>query len=397
MPPLRHGAPTGIPSFVFIAQAHSFTQQARLAITLAWVAGFTNVLTIIICDHATSHVSGTVSQWGMDLIQGKWDLLYLTSYLIATFFMGAAVSTICTEAGKRQGWESIYVLPMAIQALLLCAFAIGVEFYDHKEIRSGPMLYSMLGLASSSMGLQNATITRISGGVVRTTHMTGVLTDLGSDSVHLLLAVIDWLREPRAKRARFRKAMQLQPSARRVSLLASIVGSFALGAGLAAFGYEKLPHGAMFVPVAFLLWVVYQDVRVPICEIQASDAVDEETGLTLPEGLSVFKLRRRSGRRAKAHRMPDLMAWSDRLPAAARVVVLDLHGSAEINDNAAAELRALAQHFEKTGRMLIISGVARDGFDALARVGAGGLLARGMIWPDFELALARGFELAQAK
>lgn len=380
--------------FVFIAQAHSFTQQARLAVTLAWIAGFTNVVSILICGHATSHVSGTVSQWGLDLIEGKWGLLGLTSFLIGTFFLGAAASTVCTEVGRRRGWESIYVLPMAIQAVLLCTFAIGAELYDPEQIKEGGLLYTMLGLASGSMGLQNATITRISGGVVRTTHMTGVVTDLGSDCVHLLLVVLDWMGAPRQKRPSLWRAMKAAPSMRRVSLLASIAGSFALGAGLGAFGYEQMPHGAMFVPVAFLLWIVYQDIRVPICEIHASDAVDEATGLTLPEGLGVFHLHRRSARGSRMHRMPDLFAWSDRLAPTVGVVVLDLRGAATVDENAAIELRALSRHFEKTGRVLIIAGVGREAYGAMERVGAGDLLQRGLVWPDYELALARGFELA---
>jgi uncharacterized membrane protein YoaK (UPF0700 family) len=379
---------------VFIAQAHSFTQQARLAITLAWIAGFTNIVCIIVCGYATSHVSGTVSQWGRDLVEGKWDLLTITSYLIATFFLGAVASAICTETGRRRGWESIYVLPMTIQAMLLCTFAIGAELYAPEEIRTGTVLYLMLGLASSAMGLQNATITRISGGVVRTTHMTGVVTDLGTDCVHSALAVLDWSRAPRERRPALWSAIRTNPSARRVSLLASIAGSFALGAGLGAFCYEKLPQGAMFAPVAFLLWIVFQDVRMPICEIEESSEVDQETGLTLPKGLGVFHLRRNAKRSKRAHRIPDLFAWSDRLPAATRVVVLDLHGAARIDDNAAVELRALAQHFEKSARVLIIAGVGREAFGALERVGAGDLLRRGLVWPDYELALARGFELA---
>ncbi len=32
---------------MFISKAHTFKQQARLAITLAWVAGYTNVITLI--------------------------------------------------------------------------------------------------------------------------------------------------------------------------------------------------------------------------------------------------------------------------------------------------------------------------------------------------------------
>lgn len=393
IPTWRRRAPHWTHRRVFIAQAHSFTQQARLAVTLAWVAGFTNILSIIICGHATSHVSGTVSQWGLDLVEGKWELLLLTSHLIATFFIGAVVSAMCTEVGRRRGWESIYVLPMAIQALLLCAFAIGAELYDHREIRSGGMLYTMLGLASSAMGLQNATITRISGGVVRTTHMTGVVTDLGTDCVHVALAVRDWMRTPLGKRAGVKVAIKANPSVRRVLLLAAIAGSFAMGAGLGAWMHGQWAQGAMFIPVAFLLLVIYQDVRVPICEIRTVGAIDAETGLALPEGLAVYHLRRKARRSKGVHRMPDLFAWSDRLPASIRVVVLDLHGAAKIDDNAAVELRAISQHFEKHGRVLIIAGVGREAFGALERVGAGSMLARGLVWPDYELALARGFEV----
>jgi len=32
---------------MFVAQAHSFVQQARLAITLAWVAGYTNIIALL--------------------------------------------------------------------------------------------------------------------------------------------------------------------------------------------------------------------------------------------------------------------------------------------------------------------------------------------------------------
>ena len=59
---------------MFVAQAHSFQQQARLAITLAWVAGYTNVVGLIECGVAVSHVSGTASGVGRDAANMEWKL-----------------------------------------------------------------------------------------------------------------------------------------------------------------------------------------------------------------------------------------------------------------------------------------------------------------------------------
>ncbi|MEI7657310.1 MAG: DUF1275 family protein [Phycisphaerae bacterium] len=88
---------------MFVSQARSITQQSRLAITLAWVAGYTNILTLITCGTATSHVSGTLSQWGLDLVEGKWSLMAFTSLVLGCFFVGAVISGVCTEVGRRRG------------------------------------------------------------------------------------------------------------------------------------------------------------------------------------------------------------------------------------------------------------------------------------------------------
>jgi len=180
---------------MFVTQAHSFTQQARLAITLAWVAGYTNILTVITCGTVTSHVSGTASNLGWYVSEGSWRLAAFAFFLLVSFFLGAAASGFLTELGRRRGWDSIYALPIAVETMLLATLAIGLELHDHGERQSGAPLYWLTGVASLAMGLQNATITRISSGVVRTSHITGVLTDLGLESTQFLL----WAR-PRLRR-----------------------------------------------------------------------------------------------------------------------------------------------------------------------------------------------------
>ncbi|MFO0874520.1 MAG: DUF1275 family protein [Phycisphaerales bacterium] len=381
---------------MLVSQAHSFTQQARLAITLAWVAGYTNIITMLTCGTVTSHVTGNASNLGRDLIEGSWSPASFMAFLLTMFFIGAGISAVLTETGRRRGWESIYVLPMAVEAAMLTAFAFGIELHDPSSRVAGPALWWLTGVASAAMGLQNATITRISSGVVRTTHLTGVLTDLGLESVQMLY----WLRDrrrnspPLAPRTLLH-SLHVHPTARRLALLLSVIGSFSLGAGLGTLAFDHMPGWSMVPPVVFLLWIIVQDLRTPICEIEPSDVVGGES-VALPRELAVYHLRKDRGRRGKVHRLPDLLRWCERLPAHTRIAILDLGAATALDDNAALELRALMRQSASNGRRLLISGISGEQYRALRNAGAGDALDPTNVCSDLELAIARGLMLLES-
>jgi len=381
---------------MFVAQAHSFKQQARLAITLAWVAGYTNIITIITCGTVTSHVSGTASNLGNFVAEGTWSLAGFSLFLLVAFLLGAMLSGVCTELGRRGGWNFIYVLPIAIEAVLLALFAVGLQLHDHGERQAGFALYWLTGVASLAMGVQNATITRISSGVVRTTHVTGVLTDLGLETVHLWFWILDRKRSgaPLARRWSLR-GVNTPASAQRVVLLASIVGTFALGAGLGALAHDHFEQSAMFPPVVFLVWIIYRDVSRPIARIQPCELTDGQKSLELPAALAIFHLREEKGRRGGVHRMPNLEIWADRLPGAVRVVVLDLGQKTSFDANAVLELRAVLARFAAQGRRLVIAGLGGKQMQQIRRLGASEFLDPSNCCPDLELAVARAVMLVE--
>lgn len=397
---------------MLLAQAHSFTQQARLAITLAWVAGYTNVVTILFCGHVTSHVSGTTSDLGRASVEavrgtaGAWDLVGFAAFLVTTFFVGAVISGVTTEVGRRRQWESIYVLPMGFEAALLAAFAVLVQWGGVAArvldpgagpvASSGAWLYTLTGLASIAMGLQNATITRISSGVVRTTHVTGVLTDLGLEVVQLAEWLWDRRRNvPPGSPHGLIHSARTHPTPRRLALLASILGSFALGAGLGTLAFDHLTSVVMYIPVFFLAWVIFQDITHPIAEIEASELVGDGK-LALPESLAVFHLRRDSARgRRGAHRLPNLGAWAERLPPTVQVAILDLDEVTQLDDDAAAEIRAALARFQQDRRALLLAGVTGDQYEHLRRDGAGELLHPENACADLEIAIARGLNILE--
>lgn len=392
---------------MFIVQAHSFAQQARLAITLAWVAGYTNIVALLACGHVTSHVSGTTSDLGRGLASGGWGLAWFSLFLLGTFLVGAVVSGLATEIGRRKGWESIYVMPMALEAALLGAFAVGLELHEQARPGPGPALYAMIGLASAAMGLQNATITRISSGVVRTTHVTGVLTDLGLELAQFVLHLRDAARGTggvggaagaggKGSARALARRVAADPTSTRLLLLASILGSFALGAGLGTAVFAGAPRVAMVPPVLFLAWIVYQDVVRPIAEIEASELVGG-LGDGLDDRLGVFHLRRDATRQGKVHRMPNLLAWAERLPESVEVVILDLGEVTAIDANSALELRAVLRDARAHRRSLIVAGLTHEQVEALRRAGAGEALDPSQVCPDLELAIARGLTLLDAR
>ncbi len=389
---------------LFVAQAHSFVQQARLAITLAWVAGYTNIITFLVCGTVTSHVSGTTSNLGRDIVEGvrgtegAWTLAGYAVFLLATFLGGAFLSGMATEIGRRRGWDSIYVLPMALQALFLTMFMLGLRVTRINEPPESGLVW-ISGIASLAMGLQNATITRISSGVVRTTHVTGVLTDLGIELAHLVL----WVRDRDLSRVdpgvRARVAHTLsQPVIRRVALLASILGSFALGAGLGTVAFDYARPYAMVPPVVFLLWIVVMDALRPIAAIEPSDLVSNGAAEGLPAQVRVFHIRRsdsRSRGRARMHSLPNLGGWAERLDPEVRVVIMDLSDVTQLDGDAAFEVRSLLAAFKAQGRHLVLAGVSHEQYDQLRRAGAGELLEPMSACPDFELAIARGLSLVE--
>lgn len=382
---------------VFVAQAHSFTQQARLAITLAWIAGYTNIITLIVCKHASSHMTGTASDLGYQAVEtvrwvardtnasdGHLKLAGFAIFVMVTFVIGAAISGFLTETGRRRAWESIYILPMGMEAVLLGVFAVLLGSHEFGTIETGVRLYAITGVASVAMGLQNATITRISSGVVRTTHVTGVLTDLGMEGAQFAFVMKQWLHEGGAWRD-----VLVHPTARRLAMLGSIVLSLALGAGLGTVTYDYGHRWAMLPPVLFLLWIVWQDVRHPIAEIEPSELV-ADLGLNLPPEIVVYHLRHDQTRKGGLQRLPNLVAWSERVPRVARVVVLDLTDVTQLDGDAAYELRAALTRLHQQHQTLVIAGLSTEQTAQLRAAHAGEALDPGSVSPDLELAIARG-------
>lgn len=246
--------------------ADTFRRQARLAIALSWVGGYANVVVLIHTGMTVSHVTGNLTHLGELAVEHRWPAAWLTGFLPLCFLAGATLAGACEQYAIRRRARLVYVLPIAIEAALLALLSFAISWQDAHAADATPpawrslAFYLVTGVGSLAMGLQNATITRISGAAVRTTHLTGVVTDVGLELAALVGHGYDEFRRhgPRRWRRwrRVARVMTRWPAVRRLALLGAIAGSFVVGVVVGTYVYETFPELALLPPALFLLTIV---------------------------------------------------------------------------------------------------------------------------------------------
>src|SRR5687767_9039078 len=251
------------------ARAYSFRQKSKLAISLSWVGGYVNVVLLLACGTFASHMTGNATRFGELVVMRDWHIAGQFGLLLVSFWLGAVASAFMTEWAQRGGVRSKYVLPAAVEGALLSVLAALVYQHTHGGASSALLIHSMANVAAFAMGLQNATITEISGAVIRTTHLTGVITDFGLEGVRFLNWYLDRARGRWwARRGRVLRVSQRHPTAQRLFLLFAVFWSFVFGAAVGTFAYLAFPSLSLLLPVAFIAWIIFMDWRKPIAGVK---------------------------------------------------------------------------------------------------------------------------------
>lgn len=152
---------------------------------LAAIAGCINAVGFLGAHHqAVSHMSGNVTMLGLELTSQSTALAWRTFSVLVAFFFGCLLSGfILRQSTVRVGRR--YGVVLAIESALL----FGATHFLRQNLYLGEYL------AAVACGLQNAMATSYSGTLVRTTHVTGMVTDLGIACGHMLRRQpVDWRR-----------------------------------------------------------------------------------------------------------------------------------------------------------------------------------------------------------
>jgi uncharacterized membrane protein YoaK (UPF0700 family) len=214
----------------------------RLGRPLAFVAGAANAGGFLAIGQYTSHMTGVVSALADHAVLGDITLVIAGAAALATFTCGAAVSAILINWGRRRGAQSEYAMPLMLEAALMLVFGLlGARLEQHRML----FVPATAGLLCFIMGLQNAIVTKISRAEIRTTHMTGVVTDIGIELGKLLY----WNGRNTPADAK------VLGNRSRLRLLGSLLGMFLLGGIVGALGFKHVGFVST-VPLATLLLVL---------------------------------------------------------------------------------------------------------------------------------------------
>lgn len=139
------------------------------AFVLALVAGLVNAVGLLGFKHQSiSHLSGTATQLGTGIANSTFVDVFHLFLILCSFLIGAAISGYFIRGGALKLGRN-YSSLLYLEAI----FLFGAIYFLTNDSLNGHYL------ASAACGLQNALATTYSGAVIRTTHITGIFTDLG--------------------------------------------------------------------------------------------------------------------------------------------------------------------------------------------------------------------------
>lgn len=193
--------------------------------SLALVAGVVNAVGLLGFEHqAASHLTGISSIIGVELVNNNHQKVIHLILILASFVIGATFSGIVIPSADLK-WGRRYTLAFVVEAFLLALASILLT----KGLIFGHFL------ASAACGLQNGLVTTVSGATIRTTHVSGMFTDIG-------VMLGGWLRGDSFNYKKF-------------LLFAIIISGFILGGVIGAYSFNYLQYSALFIASSLVLFM----------------------------------------------------------------------------------------------------------------------------------------------
>ena len=217
----------------------------RLGMTLCFVAGATNAGGFLAVGQYTSHMTGIVSSVADNLVLGQFTLALGGLAALLAFVSGAMTTAWMVNWGLRRQLQSAYGRPLLLEAGLLLVFGL---FGTGINVWAGLFAPLTVLLLCYLMGLQNAVITKISHAEIRTTHITGLVTDMGIELGKLLYV------------NRLKRDNPVVADRHRLGIHLKLVGSFFVGGLSGAIGFKTVGFVATVPLSLFLLVLVLRPV-----------------------------------------------------------------------------------------------------------------------------------------
>ncbi|MEI2272969.1 DUF1275 domain-containing protein [Sphingobacterium sp. ML3W] len=218
-------------------KGRNYIHNVQLAALLSIVAGIVNIVGVLSFKTLTTNVTGHFAFFSEELYRNNYLFALLSILYVISFLLGAFLANTTMELTSRGTAHFSYSIPIGIEIILL-AF---VSLFNIPSSNTSVWLSCTLLLA---MGLQNALVTKISGSVVRTTHLTGLFTDLGIELSQTIF---------------YKKVNERKRLKRGILLKIIIIAGFFLGGIMGAFIYGWFERKTLLLPVIILLVALFYD------------------------------------------------------------------------------------------------------------------------------------------
>jgi len=232
----------------------SHKTNVQLGAYMAFVAGAVNAGGFLAIARYTSHMSGIISAIGDDLALNDFISVLGGISLLLSFLSGAATTAIIVNWGHRRKIHSEFALPLLVEAVLLLIFGlVGANLNMYLPL-TVPVIALLLCFV---MGLQNAIVTKVSRAEIRTTHMTGVITDIGIE----LGKLIYWNKSQEANGSAYVRANR-----EKLKTYLFIFGMFLIGGIIGALSFKKVGYISV-IPLSLSLiliagFQIYRDMKM---------------------------------------------------------------------------------------------------------------------------------------
>ena len=220
-------------------QHRTASTNRLLGALLAFNAGAINAGGFLVVGMYTSHMTGFASMISDMLVLGSFTVAIGATGALLAFVAGAACTAVLVNWARQNHLRSEYALPLLLEAGLLLVFGLLGATLNRQTPFAVPLTVLVLAF---TMGLQNALVSKISASQIRTTHMTGVITDMGIELGKLFY----WNQGDRPPE------LQVRANRIKLRLYAMLLGAFMAGGVVGAAGFKYL--GFVWVlPMAGLL------------------------------------------------------------------------------------------------------------------------------------------------
>ncbi len=225
-------------------KTRTLSHNKKIASLLSFVAGIVNVAGFLSVQRLTTNVTGHFAFFVDEVFKLHFSESIIYFLYILFFFLGSFVSNLLVEIISRKNERLIFIIPTILESIIL--LSIGLIGHKILAVNSNLIALSLL----FAMGLQNSLVTRISGAIVRTTHLTGLFTDLGIELSQLFFY--------KTKEQRHRLTST-------INLRLRIICFFFIGGIIGGIFYSYLDLYILIIPATILIiGLLYDNIKFKI-------------------------------------------------------------------------------------------------------------------------------------